>query len=270
MSGLRLVFFSEWVENYTSFVLWYLYDTSQLWYVLDRVHELARDIYLSFILGSDVNHRELLDLLDVFDSTDWSKVPVTISRRCIRRDYHSPSRASGSGFFVWYDPYTRAVTDSVTSRDSSRLRLQFGDDFPTCFMFVDDTVVSQLIYGSSVIVPASDVVYTVMASVTLMIFPPSDPTFIVFRAFLAQDGVAVEVITCMVDAVAKFSSMLKVASFVPDVMAFGEIETFETKVIPAVPYLGSTAEVALRKVVNPTPGTVSGVDVDLDDTDWVT
>lgn len=39
-----------------------------------------RSIDFSIVLGSVVSHRQILDLFDVFDDMDWSKVPLFQAR----------------------------------------------------------------------------------------------------------------------------------------------------------------------------------------------
>lgn len=72
ISGLWVVLTTEWVEKYSTCTLWYLYDTYHLWYVPPLVREYMRSICLSFVLDLVVNHRELLDLIEVIDDIDWS------------------------------------------------------------------------------------------------------------------------------------------------------------------------------------------------------
>lgn len=157
------------MEKYVSFVLWELYDTLRIWYVPPRVREITREVDLSLILGSEVNHGEFLYQLDVVDSTDWSEVPLSQARRDTRSDNHSPDRTNISGDFIWYDPYTRAVIKSVTARSSYRLKHHFGGYLPTRFVLDADASVVKRVAGSSVVVPTSD---NIMEAVMLTIFPP--------------------------------------------------------------------------------------------------
>lgn len=127
------------------------------------------------------------------------------------------------------------------------------------------------------VVPASDVVDTVMVPVTLQIVPPSDPALMAVCAFLDQSSVAVEGITCMSDDLKKVTSMVQVASVVPgvptvqvvdEVAEVGAVVPLATEFTASVPAPGLNAEVALSEVVSPTPATVSGVDVEIYETNW--
>lgn len=71
------------------------------------------------MIGSEVNHRELLDLIDVVDRIDWSEVPINQARRGTSRDYRSTGRSDKAGDFVGFDPYTRTIVYSVTAGVSS-------------------------------------------------------------------------------------------------------------------------------------------------------
>lgn len=108
------------MAKYVAYFLWDLYDWCRLWYIQTLVRSDMRDLNLSFILRSDINYRELLDLVNVVDGFDWSKVPISKTLRGTIRVDSSLCRTGDSGDFVWYDPYTSELFDARTARDFSR------------------------------------------------------------------------------------------------------------------------------------------------------
>lgn len=81
LSGLWVVFTTEWVTKYSTYLLRDLYDTYCLCYVPPLVREYIFSIDLSFVLCSASNHRVLLDLIDVIDEIDWTEIPLFQARR---------------------------------------------------------------------------------------------------------------------------------------------------------------------------------------------
>lgn len=249
-----------------------MYDTLSLWYLPPRVRELAREIDISFVLGSDVNHRKLLDLLDVVDRVDWSEVPISQARQGTRRDDRSPGSSEKARDFVWYDPYTRAVVESVTARDSSHLTRPFGGDLPKGFVLVSDDSVVRRISDSSVVFPTITVspgtsLDVVMEPETLPVVAPSvDPAFVAVRYFLAQRGVPIYGMVSIAEAMAKVSSLVTVITVVvvlPTVPDFGVNEAE-----PTVPIMGPTTEMDPVEVASTTVRSVAGGRVEIEEEDW--
>lgn len=101
-----------------------------------------RDINLAFVLGSDINYRELIDLVDVVDGVDWSEVPLSQALRGTRRVDSLPSRTGNGGDLVWYDSYTSSFIDARTAGDLSHTSPPYEDDLPAGFVFIiDDNIV---------------------------------------------------------------------------------------------------------------------------------
>lgn len=65
------------------------------------VRKFIRELDFSYVLGSDVNQRELCELLDVVDGVDWSEVPVSQARRGTHRIDASPGSTANDGDLVW-------------------------------------------------------------------------------------------------------------------------------------------------------------------------
>lgn len=97
-----------------------------------------RDFNLLFILGFDINYRELLDLINVVDFIYWCEVLILQSRLDICRFNASACLTGTSGDFVWYDPYTSAYFDSHTARDLSHTYNPYDDNFPTGYVLISD------------------------------------------------------------------------------------------------------------------------------------
>lgn len=56
------------------------------------------------MIGSVINHRELLDRIYLVDDVDWSEEPLYQARRGTHRNDASPGRTANGSDFVWYDP----------------------------------------------------------------------------------------------------------------------------------------------------------------------
>lgn len=79
-----------------------------------------RYLNLAFVLGSDINYRELLDFVDVADGVDWSEVPISEGRRGTRSVDASLRLTGNSGNVLWCDPHTSELVNARTARDMSR------------------------------------------------------------------------------------------------------------------------------------------------------
>lgn len=79
-----------------------------------------RDLSLAFVLGSDINYRDLIDLVEVVEGVDWFEVPMSQACHGTHRVDASSVHTCNSGLFVWYDPYTNAFIHARTERDHSR------------------------------------------------------------------------------------------------------------------------------------------------------
>lgn len=67
------------------------------------VHAMIRSLDLSFVIASKQNQGELIKLLDVIESTDFSAAPNNQARRGNRRVGHYPGRTSrGVDYLLYY------------------------------------------------------------------------------------------------------------------------------------------------------------------------
>ncbi|PXF44215.1 hypothetical protein BWQ96_05996 [Gracilariopsis chorda] len=117
------------------YVLWDVYDTYRLWYMTRTARRYAREIDLSFILGSRANQEEFCRLLDIIDQVNWNLVPEEqISRRnpCID---HSPGRNGPGGDFIWYDPWTCQHTDGRQAKHLRKNPRAIPPTQPTGYLF---------------------------------------------------------------------------------------------------------------------------------------
>lgn len=89
--GLWVVTYTERVVCVCTALLFSAYDELVLWYVPPGVIKLPRQVCIAIelSLGSRVNVCELLGLLDVIESTQFSSLPDTLPE-CTHRaiDYH--------------------------------------------------------------------------------------------------------------------------------------------------------------------------------------
>ena len=105
-SGPWAVFYSEYAARAAAFILWEVYDRYKLWYLSETLRGNIRLLKLDYILGSPGDAEELLELLDVIDSIDWSAVPAAWAQRGSRVSDFSPGRnVAGAGDFIYYDPW---------------------------------------------------------------------------------------------------------------------------------------------------------------------
>lgn len=93
-------------------------------------------IDFSFVPGSVVYTRELLDIIDVIDYIDWSEVSLCQGIICTRHNDLSQGSTSTSGDLVWIDPYSRSIIGYVLAHDGSRVFRMYSDDLPTGFDFL--------------------------------------------------------------------------------------------------------------------------------------
>lgn len=119
LSGLWVVFQTEWVAKYAAYFQWDLYNTYRIWYIPPLVRGNMRDLTLKFVFESDIYYRELLDLIEVVNGLDWSKFPISQARRGTRCFDASPGRTGSIRNFVWYYPYNSEFVDTNTTRDRS-------------------------------------------------------------------------------------------------------------------------------------------------------
>lgn len=61
---------------------------------LVRQHIRSRDLY--FVLGSNFNYTELIELIDVSDGVDWAEVSIEKAHRGSSRDEFSPGRCNSA------------------------------------------------------------------------------------------------------------------------------------------------------------------------------
>lgn len=108
---------------------------------LVRVH--IRDLILAFVLGYDINDRQILGLIYVVDSVYWSEVPISQARRSTRTLDASPGHTGNSGDFVWYEPYTGSFVDAHTTRDRSRTSNPYEYDLSTDYVILSDAKIAR-------------------------------------------------------------------------------------------------------------------------------
>lgn len=88
---------TAWAAKYDEFLFWDVYENFRLWFVPPLVRRYIRDLYLSVALGSGVNYREVVEILDVVHAIDWGRVLVDQALRgCCCQD-NSPGHTGTGG-----------------------------------------------------------------------------------------------------------------------------------------------------------------------------
>jgi hypothetical protein len=116
-TSLWVVAYTERVVRLCAALLVHVYSEYKLWYLPPDVIAGARKLgmAMSVALGSEANVAELMELLEVIESTRFEDVPVSWSARTHRAvDYH-PGRLGDGGDFVFYDPWERRKIDPATA-----------------------------------------------------------------------------------------------------------------------------------------------------------
>lgn len=81
-------------------------------------------------LGSRANVSELMELLDVIESTQFSSLPDSWSERSSRVvDYH-PCQVDEGAYFVLYDPWMHRKTDQHIDTNRASATRVITDDMP--------------------------------------------------------------------------------------------------------------------------------------------
>jgi len=97
-----------------------------------------RQLDLPRVLGTQADADELLQLLELIESTDWEFVPESNrSKAAQRRRDFSKGRVGAGGDWVWYNPNTRSVIPEQEARALSRADRVVPQGHPTGYEFDD-------------------------------------------------------------------------------------------------------------------------------------
>ena len=109
-TGLWVVLYSEWVAKVASALLWEAYDNFRVWYTPPTLCGFIRDMDLAYVLGSTSNHRDVMHLVGVIESTNWADVPADWhlrGNRPLAQDASPGRHDASAGDFIYYDPWLR-------------------------------------------------------------------------------------------------------------------------------------------------------------------
>ena len=136
VSGLWTLFYTEWIVKIAVFLLWDVYDSHRLWFLPRQVRDYAKELDLSFPLGSRKNNAEFRYLISIIESVNWDDVPLEQSRRSgtNRRNFW-PGRVGSSGDFVWFDPWTKELVSRDRAAELRRNRRERPPTQPTGFRY---------------------------------------------------------------------------------------------------------------------------------------
>lgn len=141
---------TEWVIKYASYLMCDLADSFRLWFIPPAVRKYVRELDLPFVIGSEVDYTELLEIVDVVDGINWMDMTVGQDRRGSRVQDASLCSVSTGGDFVLYDPYLKCIVDGDTARYHSKFRSVNSDKLPSDFLYVPEGSLSQLIDSQGV------------------------------------------------------------------------------------------------------------------------
>lgn len=120
-TGLWVVAYTERVVRLCAALLLAVYAEFRLWYVPPDVIGFARDLGMGMkvTLGSHTNVREVMELLEIIESTDFTTLPEVWRDRNPRPvDFHRGGTGR-CGDYLYYDTFRRQEIDATTA--SSRV-----------------------------------------------------------------------------------------------------------------------------------------------------
>lgn len=120
-TALWVVSYLERVVRVCAALLRAVYREHRLWYVPKDIVAFSRErgFSIKVPLRSRANVREVLELLDVIEATDFTPLPEQwCDRQLPGIDYH-PGRTTRGGDFVYYNPWRRHKMDGLSARMSA-------------------------------------------------------------------------------------------------------------------------------------------------------
>ena len=139
-TGLWVTACTERVISNVAAMLFEVYDTYRLWYVGARTREYANHLGMSMepYLGTKREVREVLELIDIIEDTDWTIVDPRWAEEGAGNPAHYSLSAEGLADYTYYYPWgRRKLSESevlALARSPPRVR---PSDHPTGWNWAD-------------------------------------------------------------------------------------------------------------------------------------
>lgn len=115
--------FSKSLLSVWPFLSMDMYSEYRLWCVPPKIIRFIKTLwlYVSVVLRSRDNVRELFELFEIIASIRFEAFPSAWSRRRLRDVYYYPVRTGKGRVFVYYDPWTTTKIDGQTTKSRAAI-----------------------------------------------------------------------------------------------------------------------------------------------------